>query len=136
MPRDVAVEGPRARVVRVVLQDDVGRVRGVAVLDELGVAALRVLRVGDAAVPGADALGEHVEVVAVEVHGVGGVELVVDDEAHGGVGAEVEDGPFGVVRVGDVACVGEGEDGVAIDRGWMLVEMLTGGGGGGRMGLR
>ena len=41
-----------------------------------------------------------------------GEELVVDDEAHGGVGAEVVDGPLGV-WVGEVACVGEGEDGVA-----------------------
>lgn len=54
--------------------------------------------------------------MAVQVHGVRGEELVVDDEADGGVGAEVVDGPLGV-RVGEIACVGEGEDGVAGDGG-------------------
>lgn len=112
VPRDVAVEGPRAGVVGVVLQDDVGRVRRVGgALDELGVAALRVLRVGDDAVPGAETLGEHVEVVAVEMHGVGRDEGVVDYEADGGVGVEVVDCPVG--RVGEVAGVGEGQDWVA-----------------------
>ena len=47
---------------------------------------------------------------------MGGEELVVDYEADGGVGAEVVDGPLGV-RVGEIACVGEGEDGVAGDGG-------------------
>lgn len=69
---------------------------------------------GNNAVPGAEALGEYVEVVAVKMHGVKGCKLVVDDEAHGGVGAEVVDRPVGV-RVGEIACVGEGEDGVASD---------------------
>ena len=45
-----------------------------------------------------------------------GEEGVVDYEADGGVGVEVVDGPFGV-RVGEVAGVGEGEDGVAGDSG-------------------
>ena len=112
MPRDMAVEGPRARIVRVVLQHDVRRVRGRAPLDQLRVAALRVARVRDGAVPGPEALGEDVEVVPVQVHGVRGDEGVVDDEADGGVGAEVVDLP---VRGGggDVAADGEGEDGGA-----------------------
>ena len=57
--------------------------------------------VGDDAVPGPLALGEHVEVVAVQMHGVRCYEIVIDYEAHGGVGAEVVDGP--VFRVGEVA---------------------------------
>ena len=112
MPRDVAMEGPRARIIGVVLQHNVCRVRGGAALDELRVAALRVLLIRDDAVPFAETLGEHVEVVAVEVHGVGGDEGVVDDKADGGVGVEVVDGPFWV-GVGEVAGIGEGEDGVA-----------------------
>lgn len=116
MPRDVAMEGPRAGVVGVVLQDDVGGIVRGAALQHLRVAALRVLRVRDVAVPFAEALGEHVEVVAVQVHRVRGEKFVVDYEADGGVGAEVVDGPLGV-RVGEVACVGEGEDGVAGDGG-------------------
>ena len=122
MPRDMAVEGPRARIVRVVLQHEVRRVRGRAPLDQLHVAALRVARVRDGAVPGPEAFGEDVEVVPVQVHGVRGDEGVVDDEADGGVGAEVVDLP---VRVGggEVAGDGEGEDGGAGEGG------LVGGGG-------
>ena len=66
------MEGPRARVVGVVLQNDVCRVRGSAALDQLRISALRVYLVGDNAVPFPETLGEHVEVVAVEMHGVGG----------------------------------------------------------------
>lgn len=39
-------------------------------------------------------LGEHEEVVAVEVHGVVGGEVVFDDDADGGVAAEVVDVPL------------------------------------------
>lgn len=35
----------------------------------------------------------------VEMHRVVGAEVVADDEADGGVGAEVLDGPLGGVRV-------------------------------------
>lgn len=78
------------------------------------IAALRVLRVSDDAVPGSKAIGEHVEVVAVEMHGVGGREFIVDYETHGGVGIEVVNLPVGV-GVGEIASIREGEDGGAID---------------------
>ena len=57
MPRDMAMKGPRAGVIGVVLQDDVGRVIRGAALQHLRVAALRVLRVRDVAVPFPEALG-------------------------------------------------------------------------------
>ena len=57
MPRDVAMKGPRAGVVGVVLQNDVGGIVRGAALQHLRVAALRVLRVRDVAVPFAEALG-------------------------------------------------------------------------------
>ncbi len=107
MPRNVAMEGPGARVIGVVLQNNVRRVRWGTTLEELGVTALRVFRVGDLPVPCPETLGEHVEVVAVEMHRMGRQELIVDYEAHRGVGAEVVDGPFGV-RVGEIACVRKG----------------------------
>ena len=44
--------------------------------------------------------------MAVQVHGVGGAEFVLDDDADGGVVAEVVGVPLGVVGVGDVALVG------------------------------
>ena len=76
----------------------------------MGISALRVRLVGDFTIPLSEALSEHVEVVAVQMHGVGRYEFVVNYEAHGGVGAEVMDGPsFGV---GEVAGIGEGKDGV------------------------
>lgn len=95
------MEGPRAGVIGVVLQDNVCRVGWGATLDQLRIAALRVRLVGDLTVPLSEALGEHVEVVPVQMHGVGRYECVVDYEAHGGVGAEVMDGP--VFGVGEVA---------------------------------
>ena len=119
VPRDVAVERPHARVVGDVLQHDVARGGGGARLDDLDVAALGVLLVDDGAVPGADALGQDVEVVPVQVHGVGGRELVLDDEPDGRVVPEVVGVPLRVEGVGDVALVGEDEHGVA--GGWRSV---------------
>ena len=108
------MEGPGAWVIGVVLQNNVRRVRWGTTLEELGVTALRVFRVGDLAVPCPETLGEHVEVVAVQMHGMRCQELIVDYEANRGVGAEVVDGPFGV-RVGEIACIRERQDGVASD---------------------
>ena len=76
------------------------------------VAALRVLRIRDLTVPGSETLGENVKVVAVEMHGVGCEEFVVDYQAHGGVGAEVVDLPVGV-GVREITRVREREDGMA-----------------------
>ena len=114
MPRDMAMERPHAGIVHVKLNHDIpGRAAGVGGRQDLHVAALRVVDVGDSPVPGARSRGQDEEVVAVQVHGVGGEgDVVVDDEAHGGVGAEVVDVPLRVVRVGGVALVGEEEDGI------------------------
>lgn len=84
VPGDVAVEGPHARVVRVVLHHEVA-VR----LDHLHVPPVREGVVGDGAVPGAGALGEDEEVVAVQVHGVQRTDFVVDDQPDGGVVVEI-----------------------------------------------
>ena len=112
VPCDVAVERPRAWVVREVLQDNVCRSVRSPALNQLGITALGVGLVGDFAVPLSETFGEHVEVVAVQMHRVGCQELVVNHKAHGGVGAKVVDGPlFGI---GEVARVGKRED-------WMVV---------------
>lgn len=75
------------------------------------IATLRILRMSDISIPGSCTFSEHVEVVAMKMHGVGGDEFVVDYEAHGGVGAEVVHIIIG--GVGEVACIREREDGVA-----------------------
>lgn len=72
MPRDVAMEGPRAGVIGVVLQDNVCRVGRGAPLDQLRITALRIRLVGDLTIPLSEALSEHVEVVTVQMHRVGG----------------------------------------------------------------
>ena len=72
VPCNVAMEGPRARVVGVVLQNNVCRVRWSAALDQLCVTALRVFLVRDDSVPFSETLGEHVEIMSVKMHGVGG----------------------------------------------------------------
>lgn len=48
--------------------------------------------------------------MAVEMHGVVCGVAVADDEADGGVAAEVVDGPLGGEGVGGVSCGGEEED--------------------------
>ena len=107
MPGDVAVKRPHARVVGVVLHNEVP-VR----LQQLHVPPLRIAAIDNAAaVPGAHAFVQHVHVVAVQVHGVRDRGGVFDDEAHRGRGARVVDVPLRVVGVGCVAGVGEQEDG-------------------------
>ena len=49
---------------------------------------------GDNPIPGSCTFSEHIEVVAVKMHWVGGWKFVVDYEAHGGVGAKVVDVPI------------------------------------------
>lgn len=123
MPRDMAMERPHARIVREILQHDIPRSGRRAGLHELHVAALRVGLVHDGAVPGSDAFGQDVEVVSVEMHGVRGREGVFDDDADGGVGAEVVGVPLRVVGVGDVALVREDEHRVAVVKagGWLVI---------------
>lgn len=113
MPRDVAMERPNARIVSIVLQHDVPGSGRRARLDELHVAALGVSLVDDGAVPSSDSFCKDVEVVAVQMHGVGGGEFVLDDQADRRVVAEIVGVPLRVVGVGDVALVGEDEHGVA-----------------------
>ena len=72
VPCDMAMEGPRAGIIGEVLQDNVCRPGRGATLDQLRIAALRIRLVGDFSIPFAETLGEHVEVVAVQMHGVGG----------------------------------------------------------------
>ena len=116
MPRDMAMERPHARIIRVILEHEIPRRASRAGLDNLDVATLGICLVDDCAVPGSDTLGQDVEIVAVEMHGVGGWELVLDDDADGAVGSEVVDVPLGVEGVGDVALVGEDEDRVTFGR--------------------
>ena len=112
VPRDVAMERPHARIIHVELHNDIPRrAARVSGRQDLHVAALRVVHVRDLPVPRACSRGEDKEVVPVEVHRVESEwDVAVDDEAHGGVGAEVVDVPLRVLRVGDVALVGEEED--------------------------
>ena len=110
MPGDVAVEGPRAGVGGLVLDHDIA-VR----LQELHVPPLRVGSVDDGcAVPVPRALVQHIEVVAVQVHGVGGSGGVLDDEAYAAVAAGVVDVPFRGGGVGGVAGFGEEEEGAVV----------------------
>ena len=113
MPCNVAVEGPRAWVVGIVLQNNVSRVRCRATLDQLYVATLGILRMSNDTVPGSCSLSEHIEVMPVKMHGVGGYEFIVDYKAHGGIGAEVVDIPIG--GIGEIACVRKRKNGVAVE---------------------
>ena len=112
MPCDVAMEGPRAGVIRFVLHDNVCWIGRSPTLNQLGITALGVRLIGDLAVPFSETFSKHVEVVAVQMHWVGCQECVVNHKAHRGVGAKVVDGPF--LGIGEVARVGKREDRVVV----------------------
>jgi len=66
VPRDMAVQRPHARVVGLELQHNIRRnLGGLRGLQDLDVAALRVGRIDDRAVPGTEAFVEYVDVVPV-----------------------------------------------------------------------
>ena len=114
MRHEVAVERPHAGVVGVELQHGVvGGVVG-AGPHEVGVAAHGVVGVGNAAVPRAGTLGQHPEVVRVQVHRVRDGRVVVDHQPDGGVLAKVVHVPLRVLWEGRVAEVGEEEERVAV----------------------
>ena len=115
MPRNMAVERPHTRVVSVVLQHDIARRSSGTTLHNLHVATLGIRLVDDFAVPGPDALRKDVEVMAVQMHGVGGRELILDNNSDGAVVAEIVDIPLGVVGVGEVALVRQDKDWVALE---------------------
>ena len=107
VPHDVAVHEPRAWVVRLEADNGVARrAAGAAGADEHGsVAAHWVVEVegGDERwVPGGGALAEEGEVVAVQMHGMRGEELVLDHKVVPFVGLAEVDG------VGDEGGVGGG----------------------------
>lgn len=119
MPGDVAVERPDARIVRVVLNDHVARAGStVSVvgcrLQDLHIAPLGIFYVGNGSVPCADAFGEDIEVMAMEMHRVRSGDFVFHNEADAVVGAEVVDIPLGIIGVRGVSQVGEQEDWVVV----------------------
>ena len=116
MPRNMAMQRPNPRIIRLKLQHHKPRLprRIIHRLQQLHIPPLRV-HLLDVPIPLPDTLGHNPEIVAVEVHGVGDVvaEVVVENDTDGGVCAEVVDVPLGVVGIGGVAFVGEDEEGVA-----------------------
>lgn len=119
MPSTMTMQRPHPRVVRIELDD--GIPWGIIVLrrlHDMGISPrrIRIRQAGQGTfVQVAEALGEDEKVVAVEMHGVGGVggaDVVVENDADGGVIPEVVDIPFGGIGVGDVSTVGFSEDGV------------------------
>ena len=89
MPSLVTMQGPNARIIRIVLNDYVRRNNiGTIVLrrlQDVGISSRRIRRVDDlVAIIGAEALIDDEEIVAVEVHRVGGVavvDVVIQDDA-------------------------------------------------------
>lgn len=94
VPRDMAMQGPHAGVVGVVLNDNKTRARRTSALNDLHVPALCVGRMHNGAVPCANAFGKNVEVVTVQMHWVRGAGVVLDDDTHAVVVSEVVDVPL------------------------------------------
>ncbi len=106
----MAMERPRARIIRIVLNNNVSERRQV-----LRISALGIFRIRDAyAIPLAGPSVQDVHVVPVEMHGVRGGVVVPDVDADGGIRAEVHDVPFGVVGVGIVLLLGEEQDRIVV----------------------
>ncbi len=84
----------------------------------MGVSPRRIGQVGHRSlVIVAVALIKDEEIVAVKMHGVSGVgggDVVVENDADGGGLAEIVNVPFGRERVGDIPAVGFAEDGVTV----------------------
>ena len=123
MPSTMTMQWPNARIIRIVLDDSIPRrCRVIWIqpgwLHHMRVSPDRIAKVAyRSAIGGTVALVDYKEIVAVKMHGVGGVEGidgVIEHDADGIVLAEVVDVPFGRVRVGDVAAVDFAEDGVAM----------------------
>lgn len=97
------MQRPNPRIVRHKLHHKKPRRRRTTRAQKLHVSSLRIFRIRHAAVPNPAALGEHPEVVSVQMHRMNERGAIVQHDAHGGVGAEVVNVPLGVTGVGDVA---------------------------------
>ena len=109
MPRNMAMKRPYSRVVCVILKHKIPGHGAIPVrrLHQLHVSSLGVMDVLNGAIPGAGALGEDVEVVAVKVHGMRCGEMIADNDADGGITAEVVHVPLRVEGIGEIALIGE-----------------------------
>ena len=108
MPRSMAMERPDARIVKVILHDEVP-----VCAHELHVAALRIVGIDDrGAIPVSVAFGEDLHIVSVKVHRMRGGSGVIDHDAHSGVGAEVLYIPF--IGISEVSLFGKQEDWIVV----------------------
>jgi hypothetical protein len=107
---DVAVEWPGTGVIGFELDDGVAGCR-----NKKRVAPEWVVRIDDcAAVPSAGPRSKDVKIVAMQVHWVDCEARICEQDAYGGVTAEVVDIPFGAVRIGVVAFVREKQDRIVV----------------------
>ena len=105
MPRNMAMQRPNARIIRVEFHYHISRTPRISRLQDLYIPPLRISKVRRP-IPFAHTFGYNPEIVAVQVHGVraaGDGDVVADMKTDGGVGAEIVDVPLGVVGVGRVA---------------------------------
>ena len=101
---------PRPWIISIKLNDQMSKRRKI-----LRIPSLRILRSHDRdAIPRARSVMENVEIVTVQVHGVGTAVVVVDYNADGCVGLEVYDVPFWIVRVGIILLLSKEENGVIV----------------------
>lgn len=100
MPCNMAMEWPDARIICVDLPNNM-----TSWWQKLYVATLWVIGISDRhTVPASGTLMENEHIVPVEMHWVGCRGRIVDDDADGGVRAEVFDIPFGLVGEVTLVC--------------------------------
>lgn len=105
VPSDMAMEGPNTGIVGIDLEHDV-----IESGEKLNIASLRILWVGDFAIPDAETLRKHEEVVTVHVHRMGGRKGIVDDQSNRLVGSKVVHIPFRIIREGRLSLLGVEQD--------------------------
>ena len=104
MPRNVTVQRPNARVVAIEFKNQMARISRAPDLNQLHVSALRVVRSHNSlAIPRPLSFRENPEVVTMQMHGMSGSEVIVEDDADARVGSKVIDIPF--LFEGEVAFV-------------------------------
>lgn len=121
MPSAMTMQRPHPRIIRLELHHQMARPRRPRLAHHLRIPSLRVRRVPRAPIPHAVALGQHEEIVTVQMHRVrgvcGGDGISHVDADIGGFAGVVDVPLFGV---GEVALVGFKQDGVAeVERVWI-----------------
>jgi hypothetical protein len=102
----MTMERPNTRIIRLVLDNDVCRLIGISLFDDLHISHLGIGRASDCAIPVSFSLCKNPKIVSVKVHGMSERDKVPDVESDRFVLTKVEDVPLRVIWVGCISLFG------------------------------